>query len=362
MNKLLFIRYKKTTGILEGGEQASQKNYDLLATLLGKENITTYYIHDEAKKKKPIDYLRGIFYFLRNYYFGLTPSRVEEIVLLADAYEYVFIDRSVFGIVAKKLKEHGFKGQIISFFHNVEEIYFSAKISRFAPWRRLVLHCADANDRYTATFSDKIIALNSRDAQEIEHRYNRQVDMLIPITFKDRLKEIPPKEKLTSTPPLCLFIGSYFAANTEGILWFIKEVYPSVSIRLKIVGKGMDKLRKKVSQEIEIISDAPDINFYFEEADIILLPIFKGSGMKVKTCESLMFGKNIVGTTEAFEGYELEYNKVGALCNTKQDFIHALKDFSENPRPKFNAYSRQVYLEKYAEVTVIDKFKTVLGL
>jgi hypothetical protein len=36
--------------------------------------------------------------------------------------------------------------------------------------------------------------------------------------------------------------------------------------------------------------------------------------MKVKTCESLMFGKNIFATTEAFEGYELDYDKVGALC------------------------------------------------
>ncbi len=183
----------------------------------------------------------------------LTPSRVREIVLLADPFDYVFIDRSVFGIVAKKLKEHGFKGQIISFFHNVEKIYFSAKISRFAPWRRLVLHCANANDCYAATFSDKIIALNSRDAQEIEHRYTRKVDMLIPITFKDRLQQIPLENELTSTPPLCLFIGSYFAANTEGILWFIKEVYPAVSIRLKIVGKGMDKLRKKIPKKLKLL-------------------------------------------------------------------------------------------------------------
>ena len=28
--------------------------------------------------------------------------------------------------------------------------------------------------------------------------------------------------------------------------------------------------------------------------------------MKVKTCEALMYGKNILGTTETFEGYELD--------------------------------------------------------
>ena len=44
MKKLLFIRYKKSGRILEGGEQVSQKNFDILARLLGESNIDTVYI------------------------------------------------------------------------------------------------------------------------------------------------------------------------------------------------------------------------------------------------------------------------------------------------------------------------------
>jgi hypothetical protein len=32
---------------------------------------------------------------------------------------------------------------------------------------------------------------------------------------------------------------TYFAPNNEGILWFIKNVFPHVHISLTIVGKGM---------------------------------------------------------------------------------------------------------------------------
>ena len=47
----------------------------------------------------------------------------------------------------------------------------------------------------------------------------------------------------------------------------------------------------------------------------MLFPIFEGSGMKLKTCEALMFGKNIIGTPEAFAGYDIDdYTNVGACC------------------------------------------------
>jgi hypothetical protein len=62
-----------------------------------------------------------------------------------------------------------------------------------------------------------------------------------------------------------------------------------------------------------------------------------------------MYGKNIIGTTEAFEGYDVDYNKVGALCNTKEEFIKVLNEVSKHPLPRFNQYARQLFLEKYSE-------------
>ena len=151
--KILFIRYKKSKNILEGGEQGSQKNYNVLSQLVKEENITTYYVHDENQKKSVWDYVKGMFYFPFNYYFGLTPKRVKAIVGLAQSYDVVFIDRSVFGIVAKKLKQSGYKGRIISFFHNVEVPYFEAKLGN-KPGKGILLRCIDRNDRYACLFSD----------------------------------------------------------------------------------------------------------------------------------------------------------------------------------------------------------------
>jgi glycosyltransferase involved in cell wall biosynthesis len=358
---ILFIRYKKSKNILEGGEQASQKNYNVLSQLVGEDNITTYYVHDENHKKTAWDYAKGVFYFPFNYYFGLTPKRVKEIVRLAQGYDVVYIDRSVFGIVAKKLKETGYKGRIISFFHNVEVSYFEAKLGN-KPGTGVFLRCIDHNDRYACQYSDKTITLNSRDDNELFERYGKKADVLIPVTFKDKyLKDSYPQED-TSAQPLCLFLGAYFPPNNEGIVWFVKNVLPHVNIRMKVVGKGMSRLKAEepALKDIEVISDAPDLLPHFEEADIMVLPIFKGSGMKVKTCESLMYGKNIIATDEAFVGYDVDYDKVGGKCNTAEEFISRIQDFEKTPRPRFNTYSRQMFLEKYSEEAVVGKFREVL--
>jgi len=359
--RILFIRYKKSKNILEGGEQGSQKNYNVLSQLVGEENITTCYIHDEAKKKSVLDYAKGVFYFPFNYYFGLTPKRVKEIVALAQSYDTIFIDRSVFGLVAKELKQSGYKGRIISFFHNVEVPYFEAKLGS-KPGKRFLLRCIDANDRYACQYSDRTIALNPRDDEELYQRYGRKADVLIPVAFKDKYQREHYSEETTGAQPLCLFLGAYFPPNNEGIVWFVKNVLPHVNVKMKVVGKGMARLKAEepLLKDIEVISDAPDLLPYFEESDIMVLPIFKGSGMKVKTCESLMYGKNIIATDEAFVGYDVDYDRVGGKCNTAEEFIARIKDFEQNSRPRFNTYSRQMYLEKYSEEAVVEKFRQVL--
>lgn len=361
--KVLFIRYKKSKDIFEGGEQGSQKNFDAIAQIAGEENVTTWYIHDETLRKTIVDYAKGAFFIPFNYFFGLNPSNVKRIVDEAKNYDVVWIDRSVFGIVAKKLKEQGYEGKIITFFHNVEVPYFEAKLGKKIG-RRFLLRCVDRNDYYSCHYSDKIVALNPRDEKELSKRYGRQADVLIPVAFKDKyLKDHYPQES-TSVQPLCLFLGAYFPPNNEGILWFVKNVLPQVNIHLRVVGKGMARLKAEepMLKDIDVVSDAPDLLPYFEEADIMILPIFKGSGMKVKTCESLMYGKNIIATDEAFMGYEVDYDLVGGRCNTADEFIACIKGFENKPRPRFNAYSRQMFLEKYSEEAVIGKFREVLDV
>lgn len=363
MSKLLFIRYRKSDKILEGGEQCTWRNYNALTQILGADSVTTFHVHEEIEKKSLSTIIKGGFHSIFNYYYGLSAKRVKKIVSMAMEYDYVFIDRSVFAIIAKALKNAGYKGRIITFFHNVEVPYFKSKLTRKGIARHFVLKCVDANDRYACEFSDKIIVLNERDRNEIRNRYGRTADVIIPIAMEDKYQRESYPSETTSEKPLCMFLGSYFPPNNEGIIWFVKNVLPHVNIEMEIVGKRMAKLKTdypELLKDIKIVSDAPDLLPYFEKADIMVLPIFTGSGMKVKTCESLMYGKNIIGTGEAFEGYDVDYDKVGGKCNTAEEFISKLNDFASSPRSRFNGYSRKMYIDKYSQSAIIEKFKEAL--
>ena len=357
--KILIVRYKKPHGVPEGGEKASELNHTVLCQIAGEGNVDTYYIHDESRSHTIAEYLKGIVFMPFGYYFGLTPWRVRKIVALAQDYDVVFVDRSVFGIIAKRLKETGYRGRVVCFFHNVEKIYFTAKYSNpLNPMRWLAVPCADRNDRWSCSYADSIIALSRRDDEELHRRYGRHADHLIPIAFVDRYQRDTYPTEATGNPPLCVFLGAYFPANVEGIEWFVRHVLPRVNIRMQIVGKGMDKLKGAdwMKPDIEVHSNVPDLEPIFEAADIMVLPIFKGSGMKVKTCESMMYGKNIIGTPEAWSGYDVDTSKAGACCLTEDEFVAAIEDFCSNPRPRFNAYSRKMFVEHYSSDCMVDKF------
>jgi len=362
LTNCFFIRYKESGKINEGGGQGSDTNLDVLKELFGEKNVDVYSVHKNADKKPaPQQLFPILFCFLKGYYYGLSPQKVAEIVQKSKGYSHVFIDRSIFGIIAKELKKAGYQGKVITFFHNVEVSYFKAKIAKWKPWKSVVVDCVNKNDAFSCFFSDIIIALNKRDGEEIKRRYYRTPDIYSAAAFKDVYNKPAYPTETTSNIPVCLFLGAYFPMNVHGILWFVKEVLPEVNIRLQIVGKGMDALRSSLpkNSQIEVFSDVPNLEPYIEKADFMLLPIFRGSGMKIKTGESLMYGKNIIGTNESFEGYELNHDKAGALCNTQKEFIDALNHFSQHPLPRFNPYSREIFLQKYTDRERLNQFKKI---
>jgi len=363
MSKLLFIQYRPAGKVMNGGDQCTKRNYDMLCRTLGEEEVDVYYMHRVENKSPFYAYLVGALNMLFGYFFGLNPKRLKQLVKKAKSYDYVFIDRSVFGILAKALKENGYKGKIITHFHNVEKAYFDDKMPKRLPLRNVLIRCVDKNDAMACRYSDVIIALNNRDAKSLKVLYGANVQIVIPISLPDKASDLVDHGEKTRTRLRCLFLGSYFAPNNEGVVWFMRNVAPQVDVDIRIVGKGMSKLKDEqpeLLKDIEVTSDAPDLNPYLQWADVMVLPIFAGSGMKVKTCESLMYGKNIIGTDEAFEGYEIEENVSGWRCNTAEEFIDCIQAFATNPRLQYNAEARKLYIEKYSIDAVINDIRKVL--
>ena len=331
-----------------------------LKRFFGSNNVGEYYILDEAKKRSLWSYGQAIALFPFDYHNGITLKKVQEIIRLSKDYDYIFLSTSVMGIIAKKLKENGYKGIVITHYHNVESIYYDAQMPKWLPGRQIVVRCAAHNDEYGCRYSDKVVALSKRDSVYLENHYGRGADIIIGVSMEDKFHPVDTQQ-LTGKRPLCLFLGAYSKPNNEGILFFVREVLPHVNVEFKVVGKNMAQLKQenKCMEGIEVVNDAPDLRPYLEEADFMVLPVFSGSGMKIKTCESLMYGKNILASEESFVGYHIEADKVGGLCNTAQDYINCLQKYIDNPIPRFNQYARDTFLKYHSEESAFAHFCTL---
>ena len=132
-------------------------------------------------------------------------------------------------------------------------------------------------------------------------------------------------------------------------------------IGLYVVGQGMKVLANETlyqKENIHIIGEVEDLAPWYYHADLVVEPIFEGDGMKTKTVEAMMFGKTVLGSDEAFCGYEGLNNY---LCNTADDFIKRITDYKRNGVKKFNEEIRKVYLDKYSENAVLSTMKEAIN-
>jgi len=250
----------------------------------------------------------------------------------------------------------------ILFMLNIEKDYIKNLI-RVHPTRTVLKRAFEGNESLAVEYADKVISLNNRDAGQLIKYYGRSPDCIIPITMDDSfapLNEV--KEKITSTKLQLLFIGSFFASNEHGVTWFVNEVMPHVNAEFIIVGRDFEKLSQRLSRSnVRVIGTVDDLSGYYHNADAIVSPILFGDGMKVKTAEALMYGKPMFATDEALEGYCVEDQENIFRCNTKEQFIASINEYTlKDERTGFDSKLRDLFLEKYHTPRYISVLKGLL--
>ena len=74
----------------------------------------------------------------------------------------------------------------------------------------------------------------------------------------------------------------------------------------------------------------------------------------------LMYGKLILGSQEAFEGYMRDSNAM-ILCNTAEDYIKYLNSDEFKSRPMFNLASRECFIKNYSNAVVVNDLKSIFN-
>ena len=355
--KVLFLTTNDISDF-NGGAMASRRNFECLQDIYGSDKVDYSLIKDV----NAINMGDRILRLIRRSYNNMIYPTFSHIGLDMNKYDMIFIDRSLMGAQIYNLRKKGYKGKIVTFFHNCEYDYYKMFIqNKSSLGAKLFEHSIRINELYSIKYSDACVFINSRDKDRTEELYGKSQKAAVAVmTLHDTYNPSINKCEVDNQKPLYTILGSYFKPNVDGAMWFVKNVYPYIEIRLRIIGKNMHLLRDRVKdKQIEIISNVNDLSPYMVESDYMLYPIFEGSGMKIKTCEALMWGKNIVGTPEAFSGYGInDYSKVGACCETAAEFISAINSLD---MPKFNEYSRNHYKTFFSFEKSVQVFNNLLS-
>ena len=148
-----------------------------------------------------------------------------------------------------------------------------------------------------------------------------------------------------------IFVANYsYLPNLDGAFWLVDKIMPKIIekynfAQLYIVGKNpSNELIKKSNNNVIVTGEVYSLNSYYELADIILVPIFLGGGIKIKLLEASSFGKLILSTTFGINGTYFDSNSI-LIADTEDDFIKKIIDVYNN-KVKYLKYiytSREIF-------------------
>jgi len=198
-------------------------------------------------------------------------------------------------------------------------------------------HCTLKDEVRCLNRADKVLAIQEEEANIFKNHLKKNKVMYLPYATEANL---PTKKKRHGHD--VLFVGAPHGANKEGLIWFIDKVWPKIqekviNARLIIVGKIGPIIEKELklnsTSNINILGPVKNLSNVYHQSRIAVIPIFRGSGLKIKTIEALSHGLPIVSTPKGVEGIaDIEKCSAVRIESTEDDFSSSVIEFLENEK------------------------------
>lgn len=343
-----------------GRELLCKLNFTVLKELYG-DSLVTFHVPKRSQGN-----FHSLINMLKGYIDGLNAGNVNEAKSEIKKYrvQTVFIDGSNLGELAKAIKRDFPNVKVISFFHNVEARFFLGLFRETKQLRSLMVLAANyLAERKAVRYSDKLVCLSERDSFLLKEVYGRSGTHVSPMSLEDRYPEGDSLTSIRTQTEYALFVGGGFYANRAGIIWFVENVAPYINIKICIVGRGLEDLQSRFDEYegVEVIGAVDSLTEWYMNAKFVVAPIFDGSGMKTKVAEALMYGKKIVGTPEAFSGYQEIAKHAGWICTNSFEFIKAINTAEGEVVNSFYLELRDIYKKRYSKSAAKLRMKEILS-
>ncbi len=231
----------------------------------------------------------------------------------------------------------------------------------------------------------------SRRIKRFEISYLNAYDLLVPITDRDGIildslgntkprhtsqtgidfASLVPTAKKLEFPSLFHIGALDWSPNQEGLIWFFDHCWPRIhsenpDLKFYLAGRNAPEWleRRFKLNGVEYLGEINDAYDFINSKAIMVVPLFSGSGMRIKIIEGMALGKPIVTTDIGTEGIPTEDGHNIMIANDADQFVESISRLINN-RTLFDEISRnaigfiQEKFDNLAQASaLIDFYKT----
>ena len=165
-----------------------------------------------------------------------------------------------------------------------------------------------------------------------------------------------------------LFFSGNNVYNVNGLKWFLNQIFPTIirvypDVKL-IVGGGICKALQeyKLNTHIQLYGFVGDPKDFFMLGDIAINPTYQGTGLKIKTFESLSYGKVVMVHPHSMIGiFQSETAPIFA-SEKAEDWVNYINSIWKHPQSIIEIKKKdKAYLDRMNDY-ILNEYKRFLSV
>ena len=266
----------------------------------------------------------------------------------------------------------------VMFTHNVEAEIFERHTSRSKGLWHFIW--ADQYRKMTrfegATLRrfDSVIAVSRRDADALSQRYGlarvEAIDTGVDLEFFTSAPAAMAVDPGPDAGTLVFTATMSWHANVEGIHFLLDEVWPTLvaarpRMRAIIIGRNppaslSDKIRER-GLNVTLTGFVDDIRPYVAESHVYVIPLWVGSGTRIKAFEAMAMGRPVVSTSLGIEGLDVTDGEHFLRADSAEAFSRGVLSLLDDAdlRTRVASAARRLMEERFSWSSVARQFEAI---
>lgn len=175
--------------------------------------------------------------------------------------------------------------------------------------------------------------------------------------------------KFSSSEKWCFLASLEWMPNIQGLEYFLEHLWPALkqahpALTLSVAGRRMPEAWK--SREIsgvQFVGEVESVKDYFSKHGFLIVPLWSGSGVRIKLIEALAMGMPCISTTVGAEGLGLIHQQQLLEANLLEEWMEVANKILSNPTisSDLSQKGREFVLQHFDNRVIFEKWMQVLN-